>query len=52
MTAVEPGNSDEPECGYLATPEELDAVRDLAQHHCPKADDHRAPKEREHPKDK
>lgn len=33
MTTVEPGNSGEPECGYLATPEELEAVRNLAPHH-------------------
>lgn len=33
MNPAHPGDPGEPECAYLATPEELEAVRQLAPHH-------------------
>ncbi|WP_157935601.1 hypothetical protein [Mycobacteroides abscessus] len=47
MIPASPGDHNQPECVYFATPEELEAARELAQHHCPKADDHRALDERD-----
>ncbi len=39
MSTARPDDPDEPECVYFATPEELEAARELAKHHCrPEAD--------------